>query len=128
MTIPTIIIGRILTPYLIVTGLGFFFSSKFYISMIKGANKSDPVLINLSGMVHFLIGMVILINHFLWSGVLEIIISVLGFAFVLKGAFLIALPLLTLKSNNVPSVNRLRVMGIGFIVVGLIIGYLSYLA
>jgi uncharacterized protein YjeT (DUF2065 family) len=126
--ISTIIIGKIIAPYLLVTGLGFILSGKFYSLMIENADKSDPVLVNLSGMVHFLIGMTILVNHFLWGSLLEIIITILGFAFVFKGGFLIALPRLTLKSNQPSSINRLRVMGAGFIAAGLVIGYLSYFA
>jgi hypothetical protein len=53
---------------------------------------SDPVLINLSGMVHFFIGMTILVNHFLWKNAKQIMVTLLGFMFSLKGIFLIALP------------------------------------
>ncbi|MTI33259.1 hypothetical protein [Xanthovirga aplysinae] len=122
----TFIIGRIMAPYLIVTGLGFFLSKSFYKKSIEEAEKSDPVLINLSGMVHFLIGMTILTLHFRRNNLLETMISILGFLFTLKGAFIIALPVLTLKSNEA-SIKLLRVMGTGFTTAGLIIGYLSYL-
>ena len=125
MAILTIIIGKIIAPYLLVTGIGFFLSRKFFEKMIKDADKSDSVLINLSGMVHFLIGIAIVTNHFLWSNLLEIIISILGFAFLLKGAFLIALPSLTLKSNKT-SIRLLRATGVGYVVAGLVIGYMSY--
>ena len=56
-------IGKILAIYLLVTGAGFLFSAEYYAQMIAHAG-SDPILINLSGMVHFFIGMTILVNHF----------------------------------------------------------------
>jgi uncharacterized protein YjeT (DUF2065 family) len=120
----TLILSKILALYLIVTGLGFILSPKFFVKMIKGADKSDPVLINLSGMVHFLIGAAIVTNHFLWGTLLEGFVTGLGIAFLLKGAFLIALPQLTLKSNKT-SVKFFPVFGIIFIAVGLFIGYLA---
>ena len=124
----TLFLGKIIAPYLFVTGLGFFLSDKFYINMINNANRSDPVLINLSGMVHFFIGITIVTNHFLWSNILEVLISLVGFMFLLKGIFLILLPSLTLKSNKAPSIKRLHLMGFGFILLGLIVGYLSFFA
>ena len=47
----TTIIARILSIYLSVTGLGFLVSNSYYSEMISQSG-SDPVLINLSGMVH----------------------------------------------------------------------------
>jgi uncharacterized protein YjeT (DUF2065 family) len=123
----TIVLGKIIAPYLLVTGLGFLLSGKFYKRMTENTDKSDPVLINLSGMVHFLIGIAVVTNHFLWSDLLEIIISILGFAFLLKGTFMIALPSLTIKSSKA-STKFLRISGIGYLIVGLAIGYMSYFA
>lgn len=98
----TIRIGKIVSLYLIVTGLGFLLSSDYYANMIAHTG-TDPVLINLSGMVHFFIGMTILVLHFRWKKLLEIIVTVLGFMFLLKGIFLIALPELTLQTSNNPA-------------------------
>jgi uncharacterized protein YjeT (DUF2065 family) len=125
MTSLTATIGRIIAPYLVVSGIGFLLSGEFYQRMISGAHKSDPVLVNLSGMVHFLIGATVLVIHFRWGSVLEVLVSLLGCSFVLKGAFMVALPELTLKSNKT-STWMLRVQGAGFIVAGLVLGYLSY--
>lgn len=86
---------------------------------------SDPVLINLSGMVHFFIGITILVNHFLWKNALQIIVTILGFLFLMKGIFLIALPELTLQSGN----NLTQIpwaLSIGFISIGLIVSYMAF--
>jgi len=66
--------------------------------MVLGTAQSDPVLLNLSGAVHFVIGAVILVNHWAWGGLAEWSVSLLGVAAVAKGAALIAVPELTLKS------------------------------
>ena len=121
----TIIIGKIIGAYLLFTGLGFLLSGKFYKKMQENADKSDPVLINLSGMVHFLIGTAIVTNQFLWSSFLEVIISILGFVFLLKGFYLIVFPGLILKSNKA-SIKLLLISGIGYLIIGLVIGYMSY--
>ena len=123
----TLFLGKIIAPYLFVSGLGFLFSSKFYENLLKNSDKSDPMTVNLSGMVHFLIGIAIVTNHFLWNSILEIVVTLLGFSFLIKGITLIIFPSLTLKSTKT-SIRLLRISGIGFVVVSLYLGYMSYFA
>lgn len=110
--------------YYVVTGLGFLLSSSYYATMIAHAG-SDPVLINLSGMVHFFIGMTILVHHFAWNRPLKAAVSLSGVFFLLKGVFLIALPELTLQTGNNP-VQVPWAMSVGFIAVGAAVGYFVY--
>ncbi|MDD7888034.1 hypothetical protein [Flavivirga sp. 57AJ16] len=117
-------IGKIVAAYLIVTGVGFLTSSEYYSQMISHQG-TDPVLINLSGMVHFFIGMTILVNHFLWKNALQIIVTLLGFMFLMKGLFLIMLPEPTLQSSDNPA-QVPWIMSIGFIIGGLVIGYMAF--
>ncbi len=121
----TVIIARILSMYLLVTGLGFLASDGYFSKMIAHSG-SDPVLINLSGMVHFFIGATILTVHFLWKKPLQIVVTLLGVMFFLKGTFLIALPELTLQTGNNPLQKNTWLMAVGFISVGVIIGYFAY--
>lgn len=120
----TVLIARILSMYFLVTGFGFLFSGSYYSKMIAHIG-SDPVLINLSGMVHFFIGATILTVHFLWKKPFQIIVTLLGLMFLIKGAFLIVLPELTLQSGNNPA-QITSLMAAGFISVGLIVGYFAY--
>ncbi|MEJ2622174.1 MAG: hypothetical protein P8163_18565 [Candidatus Thiodiazotropha sp.] len=117
-------IARILSAYLVVTGIGFTLSGDYFARMVAHVG-SDPVLINLSGMVHFFIGITILVHHFLWRKPLQIAVSLFGSLFLLKGAFLIALPEFTLQTANIPA-QKPWVMAIGFLLVGLALGYFAY--
>jgi len=121
----TLLIGKIVSPYFLISGLGFLISGNFYKSLLKNSDKSDPMTINLSGMVHFFLGMIILVNHFLWGNIFQIVITLVGFSFIGKGFAFIVLPKLMLKSTN-SSVNVLRLSGIGFILVSFYLGYMSY--
>ena len=123
----TLFLGKIIAPYLLVSGLGFLFSFNFYKNLLINSDKSDPMTVNLSGMVHFLIGLAIVLKHHLWGNVLEISVTLLGFAFLIKGLTLIVLPNLTLKSTKL-SVKLLRISGTGFLAAGLYLGYVSYFA
>jgi hypothetical protein len=116
-------IALLLSGYLIVTGLGFLLSADYYAAMIAHTG-TDPVLINLSGMVHFFIGMGILVHHFVWKSALQIMVTILGLMFLLKGLFLIALPELTLQAGNNPA-QVPWAMAIGFVGAGLVLGYMA---
>ncbi len=120
----TTLIARIVSMYLFVTGCGFLFSGEYYSEMISHT-ASDPVLINLSGMVHFFIGMTILVIHFQWRNLFQIAVTLLGLMFSLKGALLIALPELTLQTGGNPA-QEVWNMAVSFISVGIVLGYLAY--
>ncbi len=121
----TLFLGKMIAPYLFVSGLGFLLSYDFYKQLLINSDKSDPLTINLSGMVHFFIGLAIVLRHHLWGNVLEIIVTLVGFGFLIKGLTLIVFPNSTLKSTKV-SVTLLRISGIGFLAVGIYLGYMSY--
>lgn len=106
-------IARIAGPYLIVTALGFLVSRRFYERMVLGTAEADPVLLNLSGAVHFIIGMLVLVNHWDWSGIAAGAVTLLGVAAVAKGGALIALPEATLKSPKTVG-GTLRASAAGF--------------
>ena len=120
----TTIIARILSIYLSVTGLGFLVSNSYYSEMISQSG-SDPVLINLSGMVHLFIGAAILTIHFLWKTPLQIVVTFLGIMFSIKGALLIVVPDIVLQSAE-NSAGLSPPVSLAFILVCGIIGYCSY--
>lgn len=118
-------IARIAGPYLVVTGIGFLVSRGFYERMVMGNANADPILLNLSGAAHFVVGMLILVNHFSWDGPREIAVSLLGLAAVAKGASLIAIPEMTLQTPK--TVGRtLTISAAGFLIAGLYFCYLGY--
>ena len=121
----TLFVAKMMAPYLFVTGLGFFFSKEFYLKMLNESERAHPITINLSGMVHFFIGMAVVLNHIRWGSVLEVAVTLIGFAFLLKGAVLIMLPVRALKSNETTG-DRLPIIGIGFLIVSVYLGYASY--
>ena len=118
-------IARIAGPYLVVSGLGFLISHRYYVRMIAESGNAHPVLINLSGAVHFVIGMAILTRHFNWSGFVEISITMLGVAAVSKGFVLIVFPAMTLGSSGSAG-SGLNLSAIGFLLAGAWYSLLGY--
>lgn len=108
--------------YLFTTGLGFLISTRFYEKMVSGNADTDRVTLNLSGAVHFLVGLSVVLTHFHWDGLTEILVTLVGFSAILKGISLIVVPELTLKSPKT-SQRSLRISGAGFILAGTYLGY-----
>jgi hypothetical protein len=118
-------IARIAGPYLLVTALGFLVSRPFYDRMVRGTATADPVLINLSGAVHFIIGAAILVNHWAWAGLAEGAVSLLGVAAVAKGTALIAVPQITLKSPKTVG-HTLTASALGFALWGSLLVWVGW--
>ena len=121
----TIFFGKMAAPYFFVTGLGFLLSTEFYEKMVRGNASTDPVTLNLSGAVHFLVGLAIVIQHFRFGSPPEILVTLIGFAAMLKGSMLIAVPKLALRLPNTGK-GALRMSGVAFTAVGVYWGYVSY--
>ncbi|GAA0464854.1 hypothetical protein GCM10009096_01700 [Parasphingorhabdus litoris] len=113
----SISIARIAGPYLLVSALGFVASRQYYEQMITDTASAHPVLVNLSGAVHFVIGMVILTQHFDWSGIVQFSVTMLGVAAVAKGFVLIAFPKSTVRASGDAMVS-LNLSAIGFFIAG----------
>ncbi len=120
-------IAMIAGPYLLVTGLGFLLSTDFYQRMIIDSVNADRMLINLSGAVHFVVGLVILAQHFQWSTAPEIIVSMVGVGATAKGTALIVIPKFALKTPQSPGTG-LKFSAAGFLTVGGYLAYVGYLA
>ena len=121
----TILLGKILAAYLLVNGLGFLLSRDFYRKLRATSETSDRLTVNLSGMVHFILGMAIVTTHLLWGNLLQVLVTFTGIGFVAKGFAMIVFPVWTLRSSPVTE-RSLWLSGVAFVVAGLVFGYLSY--
>ncbi|KZL05883.1 hypothetical protein PsAD26_04024 [Pseudovibrio sp. Ad26] len=121
----TELIASIAGPYLFVTGLGFFISSSFYQRMIAAQSDANPILLNLSGAVHFVVGMVVLANHLNVSSMAGALVTLVGAAAVLKGASLIVIPDYMTKSQQMGK-RGILATGTAFTAIGAYLSYVGY--
>lgn len=121
----TVLIAKIIGPYLLITAAGFGLSRSFYERMVTGNANADPILLNLSGAVHFVFGVLLLISHFVWVSIASVAVSLFGVALIAKGAVLIIAPEMALKAPK--TVGRtLNFSMIGFAVAGAYFTYVGY--
>ncbi len=123
----TLMLGRILALYLLIAGIAFLVATPFYAELTRNADKSDPMAVNISGMLHLIIGLVIVVNHFVWGGPLATLVTVLGILFVVRGVTYYWVPQLVVRPSAARA-TALRFMGAVFVVVGALMAYLSFVA
>jgi hypothetical protein len=119
----TLLLAQLLGPTLAIIGLGLVVQKEFYLKLYK--NIFEP---NLSYLLMLLvmipIGISIVMSHFLWGSLAEILVSLVGLAILGKGAILAISPN-TLKgiTNSVVSSGILPIGGFVWLIGG---GYLTY--
>lgn len=126
MSNTTLFIAKMLAPYFMVTGLGFIISKDFYYRILNDSNSEQLGFLNLSGMVHFAIGLAVILTHFDWSNHLAIVVTLLSLSFLLKGGLLIVIPNIMLAANKITN-EKLLVSGIVFIALSLYLGWFAYM-
>lgn len=121
-------LGRILALYLLTSGIAFIVATQFYLRLTQRADRSDLMAVNISGMVHLFVGFSVLVTHFEWGGLAEVLVTLLGVFFTLRGISYYWIPQLVLRpaEQGRGSAQGLRVMGAGFIGYGALLGYLSF--
>jgi hypothetical protein len=95
------LIARLIGPVFVATGLGMLANATFYASAVaEGAGS--PVLIAVSGMATLLGGAAILNAHRAWTYDWRVLITIIGWLFVVAGIIRLVLP--TVAERAAPAV------------------------
>jgi hypothetical protein len=86
----SILIARMLGPFYVLVGISMLLNRSFFEKAATGIEES-PALFYISGVLAFAFGATIVAIHSVWSG-WPLLITLLGWAGVVKGSVRIALP------------------------------------
>jgi len=118
----TQILARLFGLYMIAAGLGISFNRDRFVTLM--ADMRESLLLTLTaGIIAFAVGAATLGIHDRWDSGLAILISLFGWASLLKGIFLIAFPgpYLALFEGVLVNPKLIGMMGVGSAVVGVIL-------
>lgn len=119
----TVFLAKIIGPILSIFGLGIILNPKFYLSVYKDF-RNEPLALMLTSMALIAFGISILIKHFVWTSLPEVLISIIGLAMLMKGIFLALFPKSFKKLSKVlVSKNLLFYVGIIWLIGGI---YLTF--
>jgi len=92
MVTTTIFLGRLLGLYLIAMSIGMLISKRRTLATLDEMARSGPWML-FSGMVATAAGLAIVLGHNVWTGgALAIVVTLFGWAAVLKGVSLLLIP------------------------------------
>lgn len=122
----TLFLAQILGPVFSIMGLGMIANSEFYFQMYSSLNERKFEMM-IFAMAMIPIGIAMLLKHFLWGNLPEIIVSFLGLVIFIKGLFMGVLPKFIIKlTDNILSKTLLMIGGTIWIIFGVYLIWVSY--
>ena len=87
----SIFFARLLGPYFVIVAIGFLFNLETYQRLMEDFCK-NVALVYLGGVLALFFGLVVVLLHNVWVANWTVIITIFGWAGLIKGAWLIMLP------------------------------------
>lgn len=89
----TIFLLKVIGLYMLIVGIAMLMNKKLYKKMMKElSSDSSSLTISIFGFLSLVIGLMIVLSHNLWGSVPQIIISLIGWLSLFKGATLLIFP------------------------------------
>jgi uncharacterized protein YjeT (DUF2065 family) len=116
--------ARLVGPLFVAIGLGVLINAPFYVGAIIEAVHS-PTLVYLSGVATLLAGLAVVNTYRAWTADWRVIVTILGWIFVIAGILRIVLPELVTKlaTTVFSGATALSITGAIVLVIG---GFLSF--
>ncbi len=122
----TLFLASIWGPVLFAVGLGIFVSRSYYTKIYRDLEK-DVLAVLIFGMTYLAAGIVQVSVHNEWGSLSQIIISLLGWGLLIKGATFIIIPRLADQGGDWFANQKLfSVVGTVLLVVGAYLSWISY--
>jgi hypothetical protein len=123
----SILLARIIGPLLVIVGAGIFINLEHYRRLIVDFAAS-PLSIYMAGTIALLSGLLIVTFHNVWEPRWPVIITILGWLALIKGAVRIILPKLVAERSSRYGRNTNTVMATALFVVvlGGVLSYFGY--
>lgn len=120
----TTFLAQLWGPVIFAVALGVFTSRSHYVRIYRDLEK-DALAVLLFGMVAMTAGIAHVSVHNVWDTLPQIVISLLGWGLLLKGAAFIVFPkLVDQKGDWMANSKLIPVAGVAMLIIG---GYLSWL-
>lgn len=124
----TTFLAQLWGPGLVAFGLGFFMSREYYIRVYKDLDK-ETLAVLVFGMAAIAAGITQVLAHNVWNTLPEIVVSLLGWGLLLKGAVFAVSPKFVDQAGNWWGRNpqMISVAGAVMVLVGAYLSYVGYL-
>ncbi len=121
---PAVYIARLVGPLFVVLGVGVLLNRTLYADMIGEAVRT-PTLIYISGLLALTAGLAVLNAYRAWTADWRVIVTILGWLFVIAGVIRIVLPRLTMSLATAIYSEPAVLLAVGAVVL-VLGGFLSF--
>ncbi len=124
----TLFLAQVIGIYFLVAGVGALLNPARMKRAMQEAKRSY-LLPYLDGAVALIVGLLIVLNHNVFDGLLETLISLIGWVAVLEGVLMLLLPQKTISSimEAFMGAHLSRIIGVASVVLGLFFVYHGFL-
>lgn len=122
----SILLARILGPVMAIIGAGVLINRDYLKKTVKDLIGS-PALILFMGIFTMVLGLLMVLNHNIWTGGWPIIVTVLSWIVFVKGALLVLFPESILQMKMIKNESMYTACGLFHLIVGAYLMYVSYL-
>lgn len=95
----TTLLAQIWGPILVAVGLGFFFSTEYYVRVYRDLEKESFAVL-FFGMFAMAGGIAHILAHNIWGDLPQIIVSLLGWGVLIKGVICVTFPKLADRGGD----------------------------
>ena len=122
-------LARVIGVVYFVVALGILFNGKYYQKVYQDYFKDTSVVI-LGGLSALAIGMAMVLAHNYWVASWEVILTLFGWAALLKGILFLLLPeqMKSLVKSMFKGMGIMWFAGIGALALGVVLGYFGFFA
>ena len=123
----SIFIAKIIGPCCIIMGIGLFLNRDIYVKFMEDFAKNNAMVL-ISGIISLIIGLLVIACHNLWVSNWRVIITLFGWAGLMKGIWLCVFPKSISQFMNVYKNNSwlLIVHSVIAILLGIFICYAAF--
>ncbi len=124
----TVFLAQVWGLVLLFIGIGFFASRDHYVRMYRDLSQETLATLAFAGAA-IAAGISSVLAHNVWGSLPEIIVSLLGWALLLKGAFLAIAPRAAERiGTRVMSTSLMGVAGAVLVIIGIYLTWFGYFA